>query len=110
MLDIKENSVQKSRGIVPFRGLTPSFHLIFHVICFFNTNDDAKNKIYCESLEITQKSVRDGVSFGKVTSLQCSDCNFTIKRTHHKYFQEYVPKTNCIKKNILRKVNDRLAS
>ena len=40
--------------------------------------------------------------------LQRSDCNLSIKRTHHRLFMEYVPKIN---KNILRKksmVDDRL--
>ena len=35
--------------------------------------------------------------------LQCSDCNFAIKRTHHRLFLEYVLKTSCFKNNILRK-------
>ena len=56
-----------------------------------------------ESLKIFQKNFYNGVSFGKVTSLQFSGCNFTIKRTHHRFFSEYVPKTSCLKKNILRK-------
>ena len=59
--------------------------------------------IYWECLDIFQKKVCDGVSFSKVTSLQCSDCNFTIKRTHHRFFLDYVVKTGCIKKTILRK-------
>ena len=46
-----------------------------------------------ESLEIFQKNL-NGVSFSKVTSLRFSDCNFTIKRTHHRFFLEYVPKTD----------------
>ena len=43
--------------------------------------------------------------------LQRSDCNLSIKRTHHKLFMEYVPKTSYFKKNILRKksmVDERL--
>ena len=55
-----------------------------------------------ESLKIFQKNFYNGVSFSKVTSLQLSGCNFTIKRTHHRFFLEYVPKTSCPKKNILR--------
>ena len=50
-----------------------------------------------KSLEISQESVYEGVSFSKVTNLQCLDCNFAIKIAHHKYFLEYVPKTNCLK-------------
>ena len=61
-----------------------------------------------KSLEISREYVYEGVSFSKVTNLQCSDCNFAIKIAHHRYFFEYVPKTSCLKKhfekkNILRK-------
>ena len=37
-----------------------------------------------KSFEISQENVYDGVSFGKVTNLQCSKCNFAIKITHHR--------------------------
>ena len=43
------------------------------------------------------------VSFRRVTSLQFSGCNFTIKRTHHKFFLEYIPKTSCLKKEYFKK-------
>ena len=56
-----------------------------------------------ESLTIFQKNFYSGVSFSKVTSLQLSGCNFTIKRTHHRFFLEHVLKTSCLKINILRK-------
>ena len=49
-----------------------------------------------KSLEISQKNVYEGVSFSKVTSLQCSDCNFAIKRTHRRFVLEYVTKTCCL--------------
>ena len=63
-----------------------------------------------KSLEISTENVCEGVSFSKVTNLQCSDCNFAIKIAHHRYFLEYVLKTNCLKNNILRKKSmvDRL--
>ena len=48
-----------------------------------------------KSLEISQENVYEGVSFSKVTSLQCSDCN--------RYFLEYVPKTNIFKKQYFEK-------
>ena len=51
-----------------------------------------------KSLEISQKNVYDGVSFSKVTNLQCSDCNFAIKITQNRYFLEYLPNTGCLKK------------
>ena len=51
-----------------------------------------------ESLKIFQENVYNGVSFSKVLSPQFSDCDFTIKRSHHKFFLEYVPKTSCLKK------------
>ena len=56
-----------------------------------------------ESLEISQENFFDGVSFSKNTNLQRSDCNFAIKRTHHRFFLEYLPKTSCLKKNKKRK-------
>ena len=59
--------------------------------------------IDCESLEISQEHFYDVVSFSKVTILQRSDCNFAIKRTHHRFFLGYVPKTSCLKKNKKRK-------
>ena len=51
-----------------------------------------------ESFEISQKNAYDGVSFSKVINLQSSECNFAIKKTHRRYFLEYVPKTNYLKK------------
>ena len=45
-----------------------------------------------ESSEISQENFYDKVSFGKYTSLHCADCNFAIKRTHHRFFLEYVLK------------------
>ena len=64
-----------------------------------------------KSLEISQKSVYEGVSFNKVTNLQCSDCKFAIKIAHHRYFLEYVPKTSCLKKQYFeKKVYDGPAS
>ena len=62
-----------------------------------------RNIIDCESLEVTQGNVYDGVSCSNLKSLPCSDCNFTIKRTHQRFFWEYVPEPGCLKRNILRK-------
>ena len=56
-----------------------------------------------KSLEISQENVYEEISFRKVTNLQCSDCNFVIKITHHRYFLEYVPKTSCLKKQCFGK-------
>ena len=56
-----------------------------------------------KSLEISQENVYEGVSFSKVTNLQCSDCIFAIKVAHHRCFLEHVPKTSCIKKQYLEK-------
>ena len=83
-----------------FHGLTLTFYLRFHVICFFSTNEDVTEIIDCESLKISQENFYEGVSFSKVASLQYSDCNFPIPRTHYKLSLEYVPKT---KKNKKRK-------
>ena len=51
-----------------------------------------------KSLETSQENVYEGVSFSKVSNLQCSDGNFAIKIAYHRYFLEYVPKTSCLKK------------
>ena len=56
-----------------------------------------------KSLGISKENVYEGVSFSKVTSLQCSDCNFAIKIAHHRYFLEYVTKTSCLKKQYFEK-------
>ena len=41
--------------------------------------------------------------FSKVVYLQCPDCNSSIKRLHHRFFPQYVSKSSCLEKNILRK-------
>ena len=56
-----------------------------------------------KSLEISRENDYEGVSFSKVTNLQCSDCNFAIKIAHGRYFSEYVPKTSCLKKQYFEK-------
>ena len=56
-----------------------------------------------KSFEISQENVYEGVSFSRVTNLQCSDCNFAIKIAPHRYFWEYVPKTSCLKKQYFEK-------
>ena len=62
----------------------------------------SRKLIYCKSFETFLENFYDGVSFSKVTSLQRLDCNFALKRTHHKFFLEYVLKI-CLKKNKKRK-------
>ena len=61
-----------------------------------------RKKIDWESLKIFQKNFYR-VSFSRGTSVQFSDCNFTIKKTHHRLFLEYILKTSCLKNNISRK-------
>ena len=51
-----------------------------------------------KSLEISQGNFYGGVSFSKVISLQFSDCNFVIKRIHHRFFLGNIPKTSSLKK------------
>ena len=41
--------------------------------------------------------------FNKVTCLQFTGCNSSIKRLLHRSFSEYVSKASCLKKNILTK-------
>ena len=55
--------------------------------------------IDCKSLENSQGNFYGGVSFSRAISLQFSDCNFTIKRIHRRFFLGNVPKTSCLKKN-----------
>ena len=88
-------STQTKKAEEPFlsRGLAPSFHVIFYVICFFNTREHVTKRSDCESLEISQENVYGVLSFSKVTSLQCSGCNFTIKRIHRRFCLEHVPKS-----------------
>ena len=97
-------STQCKKAACPLsRGLTPSSQVFFHVNCLFNRDEDVKRRkiIDCKSLEISQ--VYDGVSFNKVTNLQCSDCNFAIKITHYRYSFENVPNTSCLKKPYFEK-------
>ena len=56
-----------------------------------------------QNLENSLEKVYDKVCFSTAASLQCRDCNFTLNRLHHKFFLEYVSKSNCLKKNIFRK-------
>ena len=55
--------------------------------------------IDCESWETSQENFYDEVSFSKVTNIQCSERNFTIKTTHHRFSLEYVSKTSCLENN-----------
>ena len=91
-----EYSVQKTVESSLFRGLTPTFHVIFHIICFFTTNGDITD---CKSLENSQGNFHDGVSLIKVISRQFSDCNFAIMKIHDRFFLENVTKTSCLKRN-----------
>ena len=63
--------------------LSNSFFVIFYVICFFSINYDATKNNWLGKFEnISEKNFI--IEYSKVTSLQFSDCNFTIKRTHHR--------------------------
>ena len=53
--------------------------------------------IDCKSLENSLGNFYGGGSFSKVISLQFSDCNFAIKRIHHRFFLRNIPKTSCLK-------------
>ena len=53
--------------------------------------------IDCKSLKNSQGNFYGGVSFSKVISLQFSDCNFAIKKIHHRFFSGNAPKTSCLK-------------
>ena len=77
-----EYSVQKTVESSLFRGLTPTFHVIFHIICFFTTNGDTTN---CKSLENSQGNFHDGVSLIKVKptvfrlQLYCNENSLQIR-------------------------------
>ena len=71
----------------------------FHAVILLGDSPETKRKLClspkmlreiteCESLGILQEKFYDGASFSKVRSLHCSDYNFTIKRTHYKFFLE----------------------
>ena len=84
---LRSTQHKKVKELSLFLDLTPSFHVVFQAICFFSTTDNVA-EIDCGSLEISQEIFYDGVSFSKVASLQCSDCNFVIKRTLHRFLFE----------------------
>ena len=102
-LILRSTQCKKEEESCLFCGLTLCFYVTFHIICLFSTDEDVKEITDCESLKIPQENFYDEVSFKKVASLQCSDCNFAIKRTHRRLFLEYVAKTSCLKKNKKRK-------
>ena len=53
--------------------------------------------IDCESFETSEENLYDGISSSEVASLQCSDCNFSIKNSPQIFFfLEYVAKTRCL--------------
>ena len=56
----------------------------------------------CESLEISHENFYDGVSFSKVKNLQCSGCNFSIKRTHRRFLLENMYRKLAALKGIKR--------
>ena len=86
MFDINEDSVQKTEESSIFSDLTPSFHVIFRVICFFTTNGDITKNKWLRKIK------------NKVITLQFSDYNFATKIIHHRFFLENVPKSSCLKK------------
>ena len=61
MLDINNDYKVEESSLS--RGLALKSHVIFHVVYFFNTNEDVTNSNYCESLEVYQESVYDGSFF-----------------------------------------------
>ena len=80
-----------------------SFHVIFHVICFFSTNAGARENNWLRKFGNFSGKLLWQSFFSNVTNLQYSDCNFAIERTQHRFILEYVPKTSCLKKNKKRK-------
>ena len=52
MFDIKEHStLQKTEESSLLRGLTLSFHVIFHIIFFFTTNGDIRKNNWLQKFE-----------------------------------------------------------
>ena len=54
MVDNKER--EKVEELSLSYGLTPSFHVMFYVICFFSTNEDV-TKTSCLNKNISRKKV-----------------------------------------------------
>ena len=102
-LILRNTQSKKAEELPISRSLTPSFQVIFHVICLFNRNEYVTKNNRWQKFGISQENVYEGVSFSTVTKLQPSDGNFAIKIAHHRYFLEYVPKTSYFKKQYFEK-------
>ena len=59
MFDIKEYSVQKTEESSLFCGLTPNFHVIFHIIYFFTTNGDIKKNNWLQKFGKFSRKLHD---------------------------------------------------
>ena len=73
-------------------GFTDDWHVIFHMIWFFNTTGDVANNGWFRKLENFPKNVYDGVSFNKIARLCCTNCNSTMTNIDQRFFSEYVSK------------------
>ena len=86
-----------------FSLLRPSIHVVVYKFASSAQMKMLRKIVGCESFETSREHLYDGVFLSKVTSLQCSHCNFAINRTHHGFFLEYLPKTGFLKKCQKRK-------
>ena len=77
------------------------FQAVFLEILFFTTQRKMLRKLFYR--ESFPENVYDVVYSGKVASVQCTDSRSTLNRLHHRFFLEYVPKTNWLKKIISEK-------
>ena len=103
MFDVKDYPVQESGGSSLFSLLRPSIHVVVYKFASSAQMKMLRKIVGCESFETSREHLYDGVFLSKVTSLQCSHCNFAINRTHHGFFLEYLPKTGFLKKCQKRK-------
>ena len=62
-------------GLSSCPGLTPGFHVIFNVIKFFNTNEDATENNWFQKFGKFSGKYHDGVWFSKVVILQSKYCD-----------------------------------
>ena len=92
-LILKSTQYKKAAELSISCGIKPSFQVIFHLICLFNRNEDVTKTNWWQKF---------GNFSGKRLKRSFFHCNFAIKIAHHRYFLEYVPKSSCLKNNILR--------
>ena len=92
---------------VSFQYSYPRLHAWFsvniHVIHSSRQMKMLQKTINVKDLKILKKMSYNGVCFGKIASLQCTDYISAFSKLYHRFFLEYVPSFSFLKKNILEK-------